>query len=84
MEHVLRNIASNATCQALAQIASQPWRFSTFGPYGLSYQKCRLCERSSESVSGLWKYGVRHYACDDCRKHYAQFSGVLTGTKKPE
>ena len=38
-----------------------------------TYQSCRFCKRvvsegpMAAGVPGLWKYGVRHYICDDCR-----------------
>jgi hypothetical protein len=45
-----------------------PWMRSTFGEHSsLSYHTCRFCKRGRGEVPGLWKYGVRHYACDDCR-----------------
>jgi hypothetical protein len=37
------------------------------GEYGLSYQSCRFCKSSWPNVTGLWKYAVRHYICDECR-----------------
>lgn len=67
--HVMRNVASPKTRAKLAEIAKRPWMFSEFASTGLSYQKCRLCGRGLGEVRGLWKYGVRHYACDDCREH---------------
>lgn len=36
--------------------------------YGLTYQMCRFCRVSWPKVSGLYKYGVRHYICADCRQ----------------
>ena len=33
--------------------------------WGLTYQMCRFCRKSEGE--GLWKYGVRHYACTECR-----------------
>ena len=56
------------TAKALAAIAARPWLFTTFGEFGLSYQTCRFCKRGQGDTQGLWKYGVRHYACEDCRK----------------
>ena len=49
----------------LAKLGS--WMFLPFRDGGLSYQTCRFCRRGIGIVSGLWKYGVRHYICDDCR-----------------
>jgi hypothetical protein len=37
-------------------------------PYGLTYHKCRFCGAGWPEEPHLWKYGVRHYACDRCRK----------------
>lgn len=31
------------------------------------YQSCRFCQRSWRELGALWKYGVRHWICDDCR-----------------
>lgn len=43
--------------------------------WGLTYQMCRFCQQGrpytkrdyKKSGDGLWKYGVRHYACTECR-----------------
>jgi len=38
--------------------------------WGLTYQLCRFCGRGRDHKKqgdGLWKYGVRHYACTECR-----------------
>lgn len=35
--------------------------------YGLTYQSCRFCGVDALKTGGLWKYGVRHYICDECR-----------------
>lgn len=45
----------------------QPWQFSEFSEFGISYQTCRFCGQGSDSNDGLWKYGVRHYVCTECR-----------------
>jgi hypothetical protein len=57
----------------LKELADQPWMFSTYAlgaDYcGLTYQSCRFCKRDdSDGLRGLWKYGVRHYICDECRR----------------
>ena len=50
-----------------------------WNPVDFSYQSCRFCHRAISpapapaGVAALWKYGVRHYICDDCR------SDVLIG-----
>lgn len=40
--------------------------------YGLTYQKCRFCDRGWPDLPYLLKYAVRHYACEDCANHYAE------------
>lgn len=40
--------------------------------HGLSYQKCRFCDRGLGDVPYLLKYAVRHYVCEDCKRYYAQ------------
>jgi hypothetical protein len=40
--------------------------------YGLTYQKCRFCDRGWPDLPYLLKYGVRHYVCEDCAEHFAQ------------
>lgn len=45
----------------------QPWQFSEFSEFGISYQTCRFCGQGQESNEGLWKYSVRHYVCTPCR-----------------
>jgi hypothetical protein len=45
----------------------RPWQRHTFSSADFFYQSCRFCRRSIGDVPGLWKYGVRHYACDECR-----------------
>ena len=45
-----------------------PWMYTEFGQNGLTYQTCRFCRLGiGEAPDGLWKYGVRHYVCSDCR-----------------
>ena len=39
--------------------------------YGLVYQTCRFCTRGWPELPYLLKYGVRHYACEDCANYYA-------------
>lgn len=36
--------------------------------YGLTYQTCRFCGKGWRELTGLWKYGVRHYICQECRE----------------
>jgi hypothetical protein len=51
------------------KIVLEQARWSEFSQYGLSYQSCRFCHRGIvDRLKGLWKYSVRHYICDDCRK----------------
>jgi hypothetical protein len=51
-----------------ARIADlMPWHFSEFSEHGISYHTCRFCGLGSETFDGLWKYGIRHYVCADCR-----------------
>ena len=48
----------------------EPWMYSEFSEYGLSYQCCRFCGQGGNThhrPDGLWKYGVRHYVCSPCR-----------------
>lgn len=40
--------------------------------YGLTYQKCRFCERGWPDLRALLKYAVRHYICEDCRAYFLQ------------
>lgn len=47
--------------------ALMPWQFSEFSKYGISYQVCRFCHRGAGECEGLWKYGVRHWVCTECR-----------------
>ena len=49
--------------------ALKPWHQHGFhvSEASLTYQACRFCQRGWPDVQTLWKYGVRHYACDDCR-----------------
>lgn len=60
--------------EKIRALADMPWMFSHFalGPdyCGLTYQACRFCKRggNNSDLRGLWKYGVRHYICEDCRK----------------
>lgn len=53
--------ATRRTVAALTAIAAQPWRRSP----NCWRNVCRFCKR--EDNAPLWKYGVRHYCCDDCR-----------------
>jgi len=40
-----------------------PWRRGG----GSSYASCRFCHRGLGQLTGLWKYSIRHYICDDCK-----------------
>lgn len=85
--HVLRNNASRATIEKLSTL--KPHAFSVQNrEWGLTYQKCRFCERAVweidtlyNGVIGLWKYGVRHYCCEDCRQHFSRFFNLF---KRPK
>lgn len=90
--HVLRNNASKATIEKLSKLRPHDFSIQNQG-WGLTYQKCRFCERSvyevepryvrsiGEHVQGLWKYGVRHYCCEESRKHFSRFFGLYKGRK---
>lgn len=45
------------------------WARMTYtGPDGpVTYHMCRFCHNSAYRVA-LWKYGVRHYICDHCKR----------------
>jgi hypothetical protein len=51
-----------------ALLPHQFHKFNFAGDWGLSYHKCRFCSRGYPEIAGLWKYAVRHYCCNDCRK----------------
>lgn len=59
------SMVSAKTVEKLREL--QPWQFHEFGRHGLTYHICRFCRRGVGEVTGLWKYAVRHHACDDCR-----------------
>jgi hypothetical protein len=49
------------------------------GEWGLSYQKCRSCDRGMGELVSMIKYGVRHYICHACRDYYVA-KGATHGT----
>ena len=82
---------SRATAERLYVLAAH--LRMEYNPYDFTYQACRFCKRQIGSLSshrvmvgldvpGLWKYGVRHYACDGCRANI--ISDVLSVAVPPE
>ena len=51
--------------------ALQPWN-----RIPVDYQECRFCH--SVRQSHLWKYGVRHYICDFCKRDREKAGPVVT------
>lgn len=72
------------TAETLAGL--QSWHYHTYNSRDFAYQSCRFCHRSIHDVQGLWKYGVRHYACDECRDKIITEAGLarsgLYGTRR--
>ena len=73
-----------ATAEKLASL--NPWQRHEFNPEFTSYQSCRFCHRGVIEVGALWKYSVRHYACDECRDRIITEAGLarsgLYGTSR--
>ena len=71
---------THETAQKLA--ALNPWQRHSFNATDFSYQSCRFCKRAisptphPSGVAGLWKYSVRHYACDECRDKIITEAGL--------
>ena len=61
---------SESTRDGLVNPAWRAFHISSKGREfdGLTYQCCRFCRKGLGDVTGLWRYGIRHYACDMCRQ----------------
>jgi hypothetical protein len=46
------------------QVTIDQWKYTT--QYGNG--QCRFCLRTIYETRHVWKYGVRHYVCNDCRE----------------
>jgi hypothetical protein len=63
----IKNVASEKTRLQLTLIMkSRPWMCSD-----QHFTTCRFCEKSGYHKA--WKYGVRHYACQECAE------GIVAG-----
>jgi hypothetical protein len=58
-------VSSKTVAEKFATL--NPWQRREYNPIDFRHQSCRFCKRSIGTVPGLRKYGVRHYACDECR-----------------
>lgn len=73
--HALKRVPSEKTIRRLHQMKS--WHLQlTGGDFGNG--QCRFCDRWAYQTKGVYKYGVRHYCCTDCRDI------ILTFPVRPE
>lgn len=63
---IMKHLPRRATVKRL-QDPRTPLPYRQFHPeWGMTYQKCRFCERGLREVPGLYRYGLHHNLCAEC------------------